>query len=44
MIRGHGTSDRAIGLRADMDALPILEETGAPYASQNHGRDARLRP
>ena len=28
---------RAIGLRADMDALPILEETGAPYASQNQG-------
>jgi hippurate hydrolase len=28
-----GTSDRAIGLRADMDALPITEETGLPYAS-----------
>jgi hippurate hydrolase len=27
----------AIGLRADMDALPILEETGLPYASQNPG-------
>ena len=24
-------------LRADMDALPIVEETGAPYASQNPG-------
>ncbi|MEJ5225458.1 MAG: amidohydrolase [Anaerolineales bacterium] len=24
-------------LRADMDALPIVEETGAAYASQNHG-------
>lgn len=24
-------------VRADMDALPIIEETGAPYASQNHG-------
>jgi len=24
-------------LRFDMDALPILEETGAPYASQNPG-------
>jgi amidohydrolase len=24
-------------IRADMDALPILEETGAPYASQNPG-------
>jgi hippurate hydrolase len=30
-----GTSERAIGLRADMDALPIQEETGLPYASQN---------
>jgi hippurate hydrolase len=32
-----GTSDRAIGLRADMDALPITEETGLPYASTNQG-------
>ena len=24
-------------VRADMDALPIIEETGAPYASQNLG-------
>jgi amidohydrolase len=32
-----GSSDRAIGLRADMDALPIHEETGAPYASRNPG-------
>ena len=23
--------------RSDMDALPVLEETGIPYASQNHG-------
>ena len=30
-----GTSDRAIGLRADMDALPIQEATGLDYASQN---------
>ena len=37
VIRGNGTSERAIGLRADMDALPIREETGAPYASQNAG-------
>jgi hippurate hydrolase len=37
VIRGSGTSGRAIGLRADMDALPIVEETGAPYASRNHG-------
>jgi len=37
VIHGQGDSTRAIGLRADMDALPIVEETGAPYASQNHG-------
>jgi amidohydrolase len=32
---GHG---RAIGLRADIDALPIQEETGLPYASRSPGR------
>ena len=31
--RGGGT----IGLRADMDALPIEEETGKPWASKNPG-------
>ncbi|CAI9400570.1 Hippurate hydrolase [Pleomorphomonas sp. T1.2MG-36] len=29
--------DRAIGLRADMDGLPIVEETGAVYASRIPG-------
>ncbi|SAL73079.1 amidohydrolase [Caballeronia udeis] len=33
---GDGT--RSIGIRADMDALPILEETGLPYASTHHGK------
>ena len=33
-----GTSRRAIGIRADMDALPIEEATGLPYASVNPGR------
>jgi len=37
VIRGHGASERAVGLRADMDALPIAEETGAPYASRTPG-------
>ena len=32
-----GSSDRAIGLRADMDALPIQEETGLPHASRTSG-------
>ena len=36
VIRGHGPGG-SIGLRADMDALPILEETGVPYASQTPG-------
>ena len=37
----HGretTSGRVIGLRADMDALPIHEATGKPYASIHHGK------
>ncbi|WP_417599351.1 M20 aminoacylase family protein [Pararhodobacter oceanensis] len=33
----RGTSNRAIALRADMDALRIHEATGAPYASQTSG-------
>ena len=33
---GEGT--RSIGLRADMDALPIAEETGKPYASATYGK------
>ena len=37
VIRGTGRSGRAIGFRADMDALPIEEETGAPYASRTPG-------
>ena len=39
LIRGRSNgSGRTIGLRADMDALPIHEKTGAPYASQTPGR------
>ncbi len=37
VIRGNGASDRAIGFRADMDALPIEEATGKPYASRTPG-------
>ena len=36
IIRGQGEG-QAIGLRADIDALPIEEATGAPYASKNAG-------
>jgi len=32
-----GNGARSIGLRADMDALPILEATGLDYASQTKG-------
>ncbi|MDS9469332.1 M20 aminoacylase family protein [Paracoccus sp. MBLB3053] len=32
-----GSGNRAIALRADMDALPITEETGLPYASRSAG-------
>lgn len=37
VIRGRG-SGRTIGLRADMDALPITEATGVPYASTQPGK------
>ncbi len=37
VIHGKHASDRAIGMRADMDALPILEATGLPYASKTPG-------
>ncbi len=38
IIKGKtDTSGKVIGLRADMDALPIHEETGVPYASQTPG-------
>jgi hippurate hydrolase len=33
-----GSSGRSIGLRADMDCLPIEEATNLPYRSQNAGR------
>jgi hippurate hydrolase len=33
----RGQSNRSVGLRADMDALPITETTGLPYASANPG-------
>lgn len=38
VVRGRKTgSGRMIGMRADMDALPITEATGLPYASQSAG-------
>ncbi|HEX3575195.1 MAG TPA: amidohydrolase [Rhodopila sp.] len=33
----RGRSNRSVGLRADMDALPIRETSGVPHASTNPG-------
>ncbi len=38
VIRGQGEDGRVIALRADMDALPVLERTGAEYASKTLGK------
>jgi len=38
VIRGRLGEGATIGLRADMDALPIAETTAKPYASRNPGR------
>ena len=39
VIKGRKTaSGRVMGLRADMDALPILEATGVSYASKTPGK------
>lgn len=32
-----GKGSRNLGIRADMDGLPITEQTGLPYASKNEG-------
>ncbi len=39
IIRGNnGDNGKVIGLRADMDALPIHEQTGKPWASEIPGK------
>src|SRR5277367_6901182 len=38
VIKGRGDGNRAIGLRADMDALPIHEATAKPHASEVEGK------
>jgi len=38
VIRGKGGDGRTIGLRADMDALPLTELTGKDWASHTPGR------
>ena len=37
-ILRKGSSPRAIGLRADMDALPLCEKNDFPHCSRNDGR------
>ncbi len=37
LIRGRGEG-RTVGLRADMDALPLTEITGKPWASETPGK------
>ena len=38
ILHGTGTSSRAIGLRADMDALPMQELNGFDHVSQTPGK------
>jgi hippurate hydrolase len=38
VIRGSKPGNKVIGMRADMDALPIVEETGKAYASTTPGK------
>ncbi|MEO9965171.1 MAG: M20 family metallopeptidase [Reichenbachiella sp.] len=37
IIEGKNPSKKTIALRADMDALPIIEESNKPYKSKNDG-------
>ncbi|SIS73787.1 N-acetyldiaminopimelate deacetylase [Alicyclobacillus vulcanalis] len=36
LVKGH-SARRRVGWRADMDGLPVAEETGAPFASRHPG-------
>src|SRR5271166_3826416 len=38
VIRGRKAGSKVVGLRADMDALPLEEETGLPYESTIPGK------
>ncbi|MGM4912139.1 M20 aminoacylase family protein [Hyphomicrobiales bacterium] len=38
LIKGKGEGARTVGLRADMDALPLTEITGKPWASKTPGK------
>lgn len=38
LVASIGQGAPVVALRADIDALPIREETGVAFASQNEGR------
>ena len=38
VIKGRKPGNKVVGMRADMDALPLEEETGLPYQSQVPGK------
>ncbi len=38
LLRGGGRKARTFAIRADMDALPVTEDTGLPFASKIPGR------
>jgi len=38
MIEGQNPNRKTIALRADLDALPIIEQNDIPYRSQNEGK------
>jgi len=38
ILHGRGQGNRRVGLRADMDALPMQEHSGLPYASRHQGK------
>ncbi|MBK5113503.1 MAG: amidohydrolase [Candidatus Heimdallarchaeota archaeon] len=38
LIKGAAGQGKTIGIRADMDALPILEENDVPYKSKHDGK------
>lgn len=38
IIKGRGVSSKVVGLRSDMDALPMNEHTGLPHASTTPGK------
>jgi amidohydrolase len=38
VIKGRKTGSKVVGMRADMDALPLEEETGLPYKSTVPGK------